>query len=500
LFTESAPSRVGFKEEAGPVMRVMCFLLVGLLSSLLSAARRTESPNLGFTDQNETTATPTDHFAQIKCLPFEYRDAARRDIPANVAAYIVAYQQKVSEGECLSLTLNFLALTPDGRSFLFVKADTETSGDLRRQIFIAIRYVAHKVAFGGSPLMTEAESRVLENHASSDPDLGASLEALRSLREFHTADEAVLLRRRETGTSTCDSGADLQGLENMRLEYYMWYGETRLSPFAYIPPPHFIAVPAGRVIRVLVFGDFGTGSGSQIRVARAMRAYRLEHPFDFGITLGDNFYVQGLNTPESGRWRTQWEDLYGSLGIKFYPTFGNHDYNDVDSPAAELAYTLRSETWDFPAPYYTYTAGSAQFFAIDNIRLSSEEIDWLDRELAKSTAKWKIVYGHYPIYSAGGDDDELIVKLLPVLERNHVQIYLNGHIHSMEAVRTDSSVHFFTSGAGGADLYDLQPTYKKSIFKEKQFGFTVLEIDDSHADVIFVDTDGKEIYRSHIAQ
>lgn len=76
----------------------------------------------------------------------------------------------------------------------------------------------------------------------------------------------------------------------------------------------------------------------------------------------------------------------------------------------------------------------------------------------------------------------------------------NGHDHNMQEARTESPVHFFTSGAGGAGLYDLKPTYKKSVFKDRAFGFTVLEVDDAHADVIFVDADGEEVYRSHITQ
>jgi tartrate-resistant acid phosphatase type 5 len=444
-----------------------------------------------------------DIYGQINCLPRSYLDATRQDIPAQRAAEIAKYLQSASTDDCRSVILGSLASTPDGRSFLFLKVETEPAADLRRQVFTAIYNAAHSAISGSSPLMTDAESKVLEKHATSDPDVGASLEALRALREFHTADEAALLRTREAHASASDGRDDLKKLEDARLERYMWYGEINLSPFAYIPPPSFSVAPAGKSIRVLAFGDFGTGSDGQLKDAAAMVEYKKRHPFDFGLTLGDNFYGAGLNTPDSARWQSQWENLYGQMGIKFYPVFGNHDYGDIDSPAAELAYTKRSKTWDFPAPYYTYTAGSAQFFAIDNIRLSSDELDWLDQELRKSTSKWKIVYGHYHIYSAtrGDNDakeDNLIARLLPVFEKNHVQIYLNGHDHNMQEARTDSSVHFFTSGAGGAALYDLQPTYKKSIFKDKQFGFTVLEIDDAHADVIFVDMDGKEVYRSHI--
>jgi len=478
-------------------------LLVLVGSAPLPFIATAQSSMPGAAGQASPSKPQGDIYEQINCLPLSYLDAIRRDIPAKRAADIVTDSKSGSEDDCRSMVLDSLASTPDGRSFLFSQADREPSGDLRKQIFTAIYGVAHSASFGSSPPMTDAESKLLEKHASSDPDVAAALEALRALREFHTADEAALLRTRAAHSTPGDSPDDLKKIEDLRLERYMWYGETTLSPFAYVPPPLFSVAPAGKAIRVLAFGDFGTGSEGQVKDAAAMAAYHKLHPFDFGLTLGDNFYGAGLNTPDSPRWQTQWENLYGPLNIKFYPIYGNHDYGDPDSPAAELAYAAKSKSWVFPAPYYTFTAGAAQFFAIDNIRLSSDELDWLDRELAKSTAKWKIVYGHYHIYSATrGDNDEkednLIARLLPVLEKNHVQIYLNGHEHNMQEARTESPVHFFTSGAGGAGLYDLQPTYKKSVFKDKQFGFTVLEIDDAHADVIFVDEDGNEVYRSHI--
>jgi hypothetical protein len=376
-------------------------------------------------------------------------------------------------------------------------------------LLTVLSWQASSAAQGDAPLLSEGETRILETHASTDMDVDASLEALAALREFHRADEALALTKREASVSGADSGVSLLKLEAERLRHYDWFSEIRLPAFAYDPPPLFSVAPVGKPVRVLAFGDFGTGSDGQIKAAAAMRAYSSKQPFNFGITLGDNFYREHqegsgsrLNSPDSPRWQSEWEELYGPMGIKFFPVFGNNDYVDPDSPAAELAYTQRSRTWDFPAPYYTFTAGSAQFFAIDTMRVSSDELAWLDRELGRSTARWKIVYGHYPIYASGGtgDDQELIAKLLPILEKYHVQIYLNGHVHSMQEVRTDSPVHFFTSGGGGAGLGSPNPTYKNSVFKDFDFGFTVLEIDEAHVDVIFVDAGGKEVYRSHLTQ
>ncbi|MPZ21478.1 MAG: hypothetical protein GEV06_26850 [Luteitalea sp.] len=78
----------------------------------------------------------------------------------------------------------------------------------------------------------------------------------------------------------------------------------------------------------------------------------------------------------------------------------------VGSPLSEILYSEKSESWHFPARYYSFTAGAAQFFQLDTVDLSERELRWLDEELAKSTAPWKVVYGHYQIYSATrGDND-----------------------------------------------------------------------------------------------
>ena len=79
--------------------------------------------------------------------------------------------------------------------------------------------------------------------------------------------------------------------------------------------------------------------------------------FDFGITLGDNFYSIGMESPEDPRWKTQWEQLYGPMGIPFYTALGNHDWGQADSPSAEILYSAKSPNWHMPAPYYTYLAG-----------------------------------------------------------------------------------------------------------------------------------------------
>ena len=475
------------------------FGIVLLWSAMAATAQTPAKPGM---DMPPATAQQTNDqavTAAIERLPASYRDAARKYIPftklVNQPGWL-KYVQKQSDASWFDIAVTYIVADANGKPFLLSKVDTEPDAALRKIIFAEIGEIQMQASVRSEFRLSANELEILSKHASQDPAPDAALAALNALHQAHVAEERTLLQeRRKQG--------DTPGLGDAFWNWYAWYGVIKNPSYAYQPPPVFSVAPSSKAIRVLAFGDFGTGSKGQIKDAAAMVAYNKQYPFDFGITLGDNFYGAGINAPDDPRWKTQWEDLYGPLGIQFYPVFGNHDYGDPDSPAAELAYSHLSKTWVFPAAYYTYTAGQVQFFAIDNIRLTDDELAWLDSALAKSTAKWKIVYGHYHIYSATrGDNDgkanNLIARLLPIMEKNHVQVYLNGHDHNMQEARTESSVHFFTAGAGGASLYEMQPTYKKSIFKDEQYGFAVVEADEAHLDVIFVDQDGKEVYRSHV--
>jgi tartrate-resistant acid phosphatase type 5 len=416
-------------------------------------------------------------------LPAEYRDKAKSLVTATDENQ--ERWRKLSDEDLTAAVIGQLARNPEGDEFLLAQLDKESSAKLRDRIIGSL---------GGYCAAHLPCQEVLRRHASSDADATVALQALEQLRSIRTNELRKLLEARMEAAKASGDAAGAAKLAEEQERHYSWFGQITLPGFLKVPPPLFSVVAADKPIRVLSFGDFGTGSPEQINLAKAMLNYHKMHPFAFGLTLGDNFYTTGMASPSDPRWQSQWELLYGPLGIKFYPTFGNHDYGQPDSPAAEILYSDKSPDWRFPSPYYTFTAGAVQFFAVDNINLTDAELLWLDQELAKSASPWKLVYAHYHIYSATrGDNKELIEKLLPILTKNHVDIYLNGHDHNLQEVKPEGGVHFFVSGGGGAGLYDLKP-YERSLFKEKVNGFTVLEADAKHFKISFVGTDGKELY------
>jgi hypothetical protein len=436
----------------------------------------------------------------LRRIPATYRERAKR---IRFSPQAQEYYRTAADAELFSAVAEEIGRKDEGKTFLISAADREKSPATRRAVFEALGSASGMSKYVEShPAAVSALSR----HAASDPDAPAALAALQALRRVRTEQLGDLLRRR---LKLARGNGDQSGLELLSEEesrHYKWFGEVATSKESRDAPPVFSVMPPDKPIRAVAFGDFGSGQESQARTAAAIRAYAASRPFDFGITLGDNFYPVGMDSPFDSRWKTQWEDLYGPLGIAFYVSLGNHDYGQPASAIAEMWYSGNSRSWHAPARYYSFTAGPAQFFQIDTVDLSERELRWLDEELERSGAVWKIVYGHYQIYSATrGDNDEkqddLVHRLLPILKKRKADLYICGHDHNLQILEEDGGVNFVVAGAGGASLYDFeQKEYGRSSFRAKTYGFAVLEADAEALNVRLVDTDGKELRALQLAK
>jgi hypothetical protein len=344
------------------------------------------------------------------------------------------------------------------------------------------------------PLLRQA----LERWARSHPDVDVAVAALNELLEVDSYELSRLLQKRiDLAKGNRESGALLTlGRAQERLGSYGW-GVARLPSFFWDAPPVFSVKPASAPIRVVAISDFGSGDEEQRVPADTILNYQRTRPFDFGITLGDNYQDDGAHSPSDPRWHQYWEHAYPRLGIPFYASMGNHDWGSPDGPAAEILYSQKSADFRLPAPYYTFTAGPVQFFTLNTVLMSEAQLLWLRDELKKSAAKWKVVYGHYHVYSAvRGDNDDLIERLLPILEENHVDLYLCGHEHLFQHLKRAGSVHFFVNGAAGGGGRSVRKSgYEGLLFSvEEKQGFTVLEADASSLTVRFIGEDGGRLY------
>ncbi len=345
--------------------------------------------------------------------------------------------------------------------------------------------------------------RTLERLAATSPDVQTALLALDTLRAHRLTELRGLLAQR---LALARQSKDDAAWRPLALEDERWFSlvnGSMLPGFLREPPAVFSVAEEDKAVRVLMLGDFGFGAAEnrqlagegQTQVAAAMLRFHRLIPHDFGLTLGDNFYPDGMPGLTDPRWRTLWHGLYDALGIKFYATLGNHDWHAADSAATQILYSRQNESWRLPAPYYSFSAGPAQFFALDTTAFSEAQARWLKEGLLRSRARWKIAYGHHPIYSHGrhGGTQRLIQRLLPILKAG-ADAYFAGHEHDMQHLKPEAGLHFFINGVGGAPIRTTQYGVR-SLFALRAYGFVSLAVDVERLDVKFIGTEGQTLYQ-----
>lgn len=358
---------------------------------------------------------------------------------------------------------------------------------------VVVRNMASAPHFKNDQRVTAVLQYLVGTHRSVGVAVGA-VETLRSLAMRSLRDVVTERLKRTPATGDTARRGLLLAAEDRAVNLdrgLMLPTFMRRAPAPFVKR---VARPAS--IRVLAFGDFGfKKSPNQRATADAMQRYHRQHPFDFGITLGDNFYGEGLSSPDDPRWKNEYEALYGRLGVEIFASFGNHDEYDPDSPPAEILYAGKSKTWRFPAQYYTYTAGPVQFFVIDANDPSVLQQEWLRESLDKSTAAWKVVYGHFPLYlAAGGGEYRALSELLMPILKGRADVYLAGHHHSMQHVKPVDGVNFFIIGSGGATSYQVDDNSPRKLFAKSEYGFGVVEATPRTFTVRFIDKASTELY------
>jgi hypothetical protein len=379
-----------------------------------------------------------------------------------------------------------LASEPDAADFVLGRMGAETAATDK----LILKIIAFDAFWVDEPGIVTGLQKLAESE--SDPEMMlAYLDAERRIEAKRL--RKVLTARIEAARRAGDTKvlADLAAADE---RWVMIERGASMPGYLRRPPAPFAVKAADQAIRVVGMGDFGSGTQGQKDVAAAIVRMGRAQAFDFGLTFGDNFYPSGMTGTDDSRWKDWWEALYSPLGITFYPTLGNHEWYSDDGAVAEIEYA--SPTWRFPAPYYSFTAGPVQFFAIDTTEISEAEVLWLDKAIASSTARWKVVYGHHPIFAPEKDAKAgrymvyMQARLWPIL-RGRVDAYLCGHQHAMAQMEPREGVHFFMSGGGGAPLVKVAKQAPGALFAESTFGFLTLEADPAKMKVSIFDTDGK---------
>jgi hypothetical protein len=206
-------------------------------------------------------------------------------------------------------------------------------------------------------------------------------------------------------------------------------------------------------IRFAAIGDAGRGHRPQYEVAATMAAFRKVFEFGFVLMLGDNVYDGG--TPED--YRQKFELPYKPFlddDVEFYAAIGNHDALNQPWYAPFHMEGQRYYTFEPEAPLLADVLRTrVRFFMLDTETLDQTQLAWLDRELGRSDAAWKIPVFHRPIYTSGRYSAPARIfraALEPLFTRHGVRVALSGHEHFYERTKPVQGITYFISGAAGS--------------------------------------------------
>ncbi|RZK79527.1 MAG: acid phosphatase, partial [Pedobacter sp.] len=282
-------------------------------------------------------------------------------------------------------------------------------------------------------------------------------------------------------------------------------------------------------INFLVVGDWGrNGQYHQAAVAEQMGNAAMTIDADFVVSVGDNFYPNGVASVNDPHWKSSFEDVYSSQALfnDWNVILGNHDYKG--NPEAQIAYSKISRRWNMPDYYYSQilaidddTTQKVLFAYIDTNPFVQKYYDsesykenvsrqdtlaqkqWLNKVLGNPdpNIRWKIVVGHHPLYCGGKrvtspETFDVRSSFEPLFQKYGVDAYICGHEHDLQHIKPAGKTHHFVSGSGS----EVRPTGKipETKFAAADFGFMTFSILPSNILVQVVNDKGAIIHTDNI--
>ena len=228
--------------------------------------------------------------------------------------------------------------------------------------------------------------------------------------------------------------------------------EYRVTSGADVGQWHQLRLDKGDSFTAIIFPDSQSAdySGWQRLAQSAAERHREAQLY---LSMGD--------LVDNGADRSQWWAWFNGVEpfsdrMAFAPVIGNHEAYSLEYkfrlPEAytQLFALPKNGLEQYPNQFYSFDYGDVHFTVIDTNfyeldalqpNLRSDELRWLEQDLAKSKAKWKIVLQHRDImmYGFGPESgraqtapyfDDEGRDLMPIYERYNVDAVLSAHLHT----------------------------------------------------------------------
>ena len=197
----------------------------------------------------------------------------------------------------------------------------------------------------------------------------------------------------------------------------------------------------------LVWSDSRTGTDVAMQIADQMIS--LAPDASFVLHAGD-LVIDG---DREECWKDEWwfpmHDLL--LHCPIYPAMGNHEED------SEFYYRYFSSLGG-KGTNYSFDWGTTHLVVCKIDDGSSEQIEWLEKDLESSTAaELTIVCHHVPMYSSTTSNEGGIAYLqdsiVPLFEKYGVDLVISGDVHSYQH-HFKNNIHYLISAGGGEKPYD----------------------------------------------
>lgn len=148
---------------------------------------------------------------------------------------------------------------------------------------------------------------------------------------------------------------------------------------------------------------------------------------------------------DRGNERTNWDHFFLRASgvfesVPFMPCAGNHEYLDRGPQLYRSFFTLPANgpTGLDSNLVYSFEYGDALIAVLDSTsavfdpRSARLQAEWLDATLARTTATWKLVMFHHPLYASHPTREYpmLCDAWGPTFDKHHVDLVLQGHDHA----------------------------------------------------------------------
>ncbi|WP_315004460.1 metallophosphoesterase [uncultured Selenomonas sp.] len=255
------------------------------------------------------------------------------------------------------------------------------------------------------------------------------------------------------------------------------------SDWVPLSAPHAVRTP----VRALLFSDSQCGEDYSVWNDLYQAAWRRHSDADFAALVGD--------LTDNGESTWHWDSFFAAMEgnpsplarTPHVPVLGNHEYYSLawtDTLPLRYLKTFalpENGSTAFRGHYYSFDLGAAHVIVLDTqflecgargAALNEEQLAWLKRDAAASSAPWKIVLMHKDILAYGeyqtvqetqhGISDVGRI-FMGTFDACGIDLVVTGHVHAyrrrqIRVGQTDAQgTLYLLGGPGGDEYFDVPP-------------------------------------------